>query len=70
MVHKGQLKCSSSGQPLKSQKPGRENKIILSGGEEEGLADTRNIELLNNSNKISHLTALILGALLCVKIIV
>ena len=45
IVHKGQLKCSSSGQPLKSQKSGNFSYV----GEEEGLADTRNMELLNSA---------------------
>ena len=37
MVHKGQLTCSKSGQPLKSQKPGRENTAFSVSGEEESL---------------------------------
>ena len=45
--HKGQLKCSESGQPLKSQKPGAHNEL---GGEnqeyseEEDLANVKNKE--------------------------
>ena len=45
--HKGQLKCSKSGQPLKSQRPGRQNE--LNGGnqeysQEEDLANLKNKE--------------------------
>ena len=45
--HKGQLKCSESGQPLKSQRPGADNNL---GGanqeysEEEDLANVKNKE--------------------------
>ena len=42
MIHKGELKCSSSGRPLKSQKPGRQLNYTFSLGEEEGNASTRN----------------------------
>ena len=37
IVHKGQLKCSKSGQPLKSQQPGREFTAFSISGEEESL---------------------------------
>ena len=70
MVHKGQLKCSKSGQPLKSQKPGRENIAFSVSGEEESLSDTRNMELLNGTTSTSyksHLLSIIM-ALICVKI--
>ena len=40
--HKGKLKCSESGQPLKSQKPGRSNELEYS--EEEDLANLKNKE--------------------------
>ena len=71
MVHKGQLKCSSSGQPLKSQKPGRENNFanFAKTGEEEGLAESRNQEFLNNSPTMQSLNlfTLIVMALICMK---
>lgn len=46
MVHKGQLKCSATGQPLKSQKPGRDGgEFTTKIGDEEGLADIKNMQL-------------------------
>ena len=45
--HKGELKCSESGQPLKSQSPGGNNKVGVYNeeySEEEDLANVKNKE--------------------------
>lgn len=72
IVHKGQLKCSKSGQPLKSQKPGRENTAFSISGEEESLSDTRNMEHLNSAPALStyksHLLSIVMALLISVKI--
>lgn len=72
MVHKGQLTCSKSGQPLKSQKPGRENTAFSVSGEEESLSDTRNMEHLNTATALfsskSQLFTTLMALLISVKI--
>jgi len=71
MVHKGQLTCSKSGQPLKSQKPGRENTAFSVSGEEESLSDTRNMEHLNSATALfsskSQLFTILMALLISVK---
>ena len=59
MVHKGELKCSSSGRPLKSQKPGRQLNYTFV-GEEEGNASTRN-SLSASSSSTQGLQVFIFG---------
>jgi len=73
MVHKGQLKCSKSGQPLKSQKPGREFTAFSISGEEESLSDTRNMEHLQSSaSTLStykfHLLSVVYGVALSISV--
>ena len=69
IVHKNELKCSASGQALKSQNPDRQLNMFK--GEEESLAESTNMGL----NKCSMLCSpkfvtSIIVALLAIKIIV
>jgi len=72
IVHKGQLKCSKSGQPLKSQKPGREFTAFSISGEEESLSDTRNMEHLSSASALStyksHMLSIVYGVALLISV--
>jgi hypothetical protein len=72
IVHNNELKCSASGQALKSQNPDRE--VNFYKGEEESYADASN-QLMNGSQKSSTKNAAlqfltsIIAAVLALKII-
>ena len=71
IVHKNQLKCSSSGQPLKSQNPDS-NQVLggaAGGGEEEDSGITRNILNSNAVDCIKTSTPLCLFSMLMALII-
>ena len=76
IVHKGQLKCSSSGQALKSQKPGRESGDFSasngddgSSGGKTGINAGPTVEMMNSASDKPHYAkvSFLLVALLLVK---